>query len=306
MKILVTGGLGFHGAHLAKHLLHKGHDVTLFNTLSPNSESRLDFFDVKPKIIWGSVADKELVHKSVAGQDTVFHLAARINVDESIQDPVAFFDANITGTINVLEAVRANQNRLIYASTCAVYGVTPGVAVVKEDAELRPYSPYAASKAAADRICFSYFKTYGTDVAIARPFNIYGEGQKEKQFGALIAILINKALQGENLKVFGDGSQTRDYMNINDLVRAYELILDSKNTAGEVFNLGTGVETSVKDIAEYIAKKLGVGIEYGPARAGEVARFVADVNKLKEWGFSSSINIWEGIDRYIEWRKLQK
>ena len=143
------------------------------------------------------------------------------------------------------------------------------------------------------------------DVAIVRPFNIFGEGQKEGQFGALIPILVKRALKGENLQVFGSGSQTRDYLYIDDLVRAYELVLNSKNTAGEVFNFGTGIETSVKDIAEYIAKKMGVSVEYAQSRPGEVSRFCADVTKAKNMGFVPRYNIWEGIDKYVEWRKKQ-
>lgn len=306
MKILITGGLGFQGAHLTKHLLDKGHEVTVLNTLSEDTEKHLDFLPRKPKIVWGSVTDKELVRKSVREHDVVFHLAARINVDESIKDPLAFFDVNINGTVNMLEAVREQGNRLIYASTCEVYGVVPDKPCLDEESVLRPHSPYAASKAAADRICFSYFKSYGTNVTIVRPFNIYGEGQKEGGFGALIAILVKRALDGQNLKVFGSGTQTRDYMNIDDLVTAYDLILNSKNTAGEVYNFGTGAETSVKDIAEYIAKKIGVTVEYGEARPGEVSRFCADITKAKKLGFSPKVSIWEGIDRYIAWRKGQK
>ncbi len=306
MKVLITGGLGFQGTHLTKHLLSNDHEVTVLNTLSEDTTNHLNFLDKKPKIVWGSVTDKELVRKTVREHDVVFHLAARINVDESIKDPLAFFDVNINGTVNVLEAVRENKNRLIYASTCEVYGVVPDKPCLDEESVLRPHSPYAASKAAADRVCFAYFKSYGTNVTIIRPFNIYGEGQKEGEFGALIAILVKRALDGNNLQVFGSGTQTRDYMNVQDLVDSYDLILNTNNTAGEVYNFGTGVETSVKDIAEYVAKKIGVIVEYGEARPGEVSRFCADISKAKKIGFEPKIGIWEGIDRYINWRKSQK
>jgi len=305
MKVLITGGLGFQGAHLTKRFLDKGYEVTVLNTLSDQSERHLNFFERKPRIIWGSVTDKELVRKSVREHDVIFHLAARINVDESLRDPLAFFEANINGTVNVLEAVRENSNRLIYASTCEVYGVLPDKPCLDEESALRPHSPYAASKAAADRICFAYYKSFGTNVTVVRPFNIYGEGQKEGQFGALIPILVKKALSGENLQIFGSGMQTRDYMNISDLVDAYDLVLNTTNTAGEVYNFGTGIETSVKDIAEYIAKKIGVSVEYTHSRPGEVSRFCSDINKARKLGFEPKVSIWEGIDRYIKWRQSQ-
>lgn len=305
MKILITGGLGFQGAHLTKHFLDLGHDVTVLNTLSDHSLNHVKIFDKEPKIVWGSVTDKELINKTVREHDVIFHLAAHINVDESIKNPQVFCDVNINGTMNVLEAVKNFGSRLVYASTCEVYGVSPTRERIREEDELRPHSPYAASKAAADRICYSYFKSYGVDVTIVRPFNIYGEGQKEGQYGALIPILVKRALKGENLQVFGSGSQTRDYMYISDLVKAYDFVFNSKNTSGEVFNFGTGIETSVKDIAEYIAKKMGVSVEYTQSRPGEVSRFCADVTKAQSMGYMYQVKIWEGIDKYIDWRKKQ-
>ncbi|NTW21970.1 NAD-dependent epimerase/dehydratase family protein [Candidatus Falkowbacteria bacterium] len=306
MKILITGGLGFQGSHLTKHFLDKGHDVTVLNTYSEHSENHLDALAAKPRVVWGSVTDKELVRKTVRDHDVIFHLAANINVDESIKLPYSFVDVNVYGTMNVLEAVREFGGRLIYASTCEVYGVNPGMDLLNEDAPLKPHSPYAATKAAADRLCYAYFKTYNLDVAVVRPFNIFGEGQKDGQFGALIPIMVRRALHGENLQVFGSGSQTRDYMYIQDLISAYDMVMETQNSAGQVYNFGTGVETSVRDIAEYIAKKMGVTVEYTNSRPGEVSRFCADLTKAKGLGFTAKFTIWEGIDNYIAWKKVQK
>ena len=306
MKILITGGGGFQGSHLAESLIKKGHDITILNTFSEESERNIADFAKQARIIWGSITDKEIIDKTVRGQDVVFHLAARINVDESIEHPLDYLEVNIKGTYHVLEAVKQWGNRMIHASTCEVYGAPVDQQLINEGSELRPHSPYAASKAGADRLCFAYHKTYGTNVTIVRPFNIYGERQKGGPGGAVIAIFVQKALAGEPLKIFGDGSQTRDYVNINDLVKAYELILDKDELAGETINFGTGQETSVKDIAEHIAKKLDVKIEYCDARAGEVKHFGCDDSKAKKLGFVPKVDIWEGIDRYIEWRKTQK
>ncbi|MFA6587819.1 MAG: GDP-mannose 4,6-dehydratase [Patescibacteria group bacterium] len=307
MKILITGGLGFQGSHLAEHFQKAGHEVTVLNTISDRA---IEIWKKMPKgmtCVWGSITDKELVKKTIRDHDVIFHLAARINVDESIKDPAAYLDVNIYGTYNVLEAVREYGNRLIHASTCEVYGAPEQHLLIKEDAEMRPHSPYAASKAGADRLCFAYYKTYGLDVTMARPFNIYGERQKEKGGGAAIAIFVKRILDGQPIVIFGDGLQTRDYMNIDDLVQAYDLLLKHDGTAGEVFNFGTGVETSIKHIAEHIAEKMNGKIEYQEPRPGEVKSFIGgDITKSKSrLGFLPKVGIWDGIDRYITWRLTQ-
>ena len=304
-KILITGGMGFQGSHLAEHFLALGCDVTTLDVFSERTAGNADYFEKKPNIVWGSVTDPEIVRKTVQGHDIVLHLAAYINVDESMKDPGFTFRTNIEGTYNILEAVRKNKNRLIYASTCEVYGAPVGKRLIDEITELRPHSPYAASKAAADRLCFAYFKTYSLNAGIIRPFNIFGPRQNENEFGALIPILVKRAMEGNNLQVFGSGSQTRDYMYIDDAVSAYDLMVGLDNTAGQVYNFGTGVETSVKEIAEYIAGKFGVGIDYSGARPGEVTNFCADITKVRSLGFQPKVNIWQGIDKYISWRNSQ-
>lgn len=305
MKLLITGGLGFQGSHLAEHFLKKGHQVTVLNTLSERAVRILDSMAKKPVVVWGSVTDYEIVRKAVREHDTVFHLAAYVNVDESCINPRSCFEVNVLGTVNVLEAARECGARVIYASTCEVYGASSGETMIIEETELKPHSPYASSKAAADRICFSYFKSYGLDVAIVRPFNVFGPRQKEDGFGALIPLFVRRALNKENLFVFGSGEQTRDYMYITDLVSAYDLILRMTKTAGRAYNFATGVQTSVRDIAHYIAQKCGVSVAYQEARPGEVAAFLADTTRSKKLGFAARVAIWNGINRYITWRKKQ-
>ena len=308
MKILITGGAGFQGSHLSEFLLKEGHEVTVLNTYSKEIEPNVAMLSNKVRVIYGSVTDRTIVDKTVRGQDVVFHLAANINVDESLKNPLSFLDVNVMGTHYVLEAVKEHHVRLIYASTCEVYGdghTLKEGELLDETAELSPNSPYAASKAAADRWCNAYHKSFGVNVTIVRPFNIYGERQKNGTFGALIPILVRRALRGETLTVFGEGTATRDYLNIDDLVQAYNLVLHHPELAGKAINFASGVNTQVKDIAEYIAKAFGAEIEYGPARPGEVQRFPADISLARSIGFEPKIGIWEGIDRYIAWAKQQ-
>lgn len=309
MKILVTGGGGFQGSHLVESLLKKGHSVSVLNTYSEQAKKNLASVLNDINLIWGNVADQETIKKIFQEKyDVVFHLAARINVDESRKDPMAFIHSNIIGTQLILEAVRKDGARLIYASTCEVYGdghVLAREEGLKENAELRPNSPYAATKAAADRLCHAYFKTYGVNVTIVRPFNVYGERQKSGAFGALIPILVAKALRGENLTVFGDGVATRDYSHVSDIIEGYNLILERDLLAlrGEAINLASGCETRICDIATSIATELKVQISRGDPRPGEVARFHADISLAKSLGYEPKVSIWNGIERYIAWAK---
>jgi dTDP-glucose 4,6-dehydratase len=308
MKIVITGGAGFQGSHLAESLLAQGHDITIINTFTEEKLRNIEHFQDRIRVVFGSITDPVLVEKTIKGHDLVFHLAANVNVDQSLKDPKSFIDVNIVGTFNILEQVRAYGIRMIHASTCEVYGDGHDLGsgeLLDETAELKPNSPYAASKAGADRLCYAYYKSFGVDVTIVRPFNIFGERQKSGTFGALIPILVRKAMIGDPLTVFGDGSATRDYLHVSDLVRAYELVMNSKGLEGKSINFASGVNTSVKDIAEYIAKKFNAEIKHGPARPGEVTRFPADISFAHSIGFTPQVEIWEGIDRYIEWAKKQ-
>jgi len=306
MKILVTGGMGFQGTHLAQKFYELGHEVTVLNTLTPQALDNQKYLKEKAEVIWGSVTDAEVTGKAMRGKDVVFHLGARVNVDESILQPWETLEVNLRGTFNVLEASRKTGSRIIYASSCEVYGRSASQAPVAETAELRPMSPYAASKAAADRLGFAYFQTYKTPVTIVRFFNIFGERQKERDFGAVIPIFVGKAMRGEALEVFGDGEQSRDYLYISDVLDAYSAVLDHPELSGEVINFGTGLGTRVKDIAEYIAKKFNGKVSYTAARPGETTGMVADFSKAKRLlGWEPKVGIYEGIDRYIAWRKAE-
>lgn len=310
MEILVTGGAGFQGSHLSESLLERGHSVTVLNTSSKSANRNTSAFrsHERAAFISGSVTDGEMVHRAVRDHHVVFHLAANINVDQSLGDPESFLETNVMGTYRVLEAVRRYKNRLIYVSTCEVYGdghhLREGE-LLDETAELKPNSPYGASKAAADRLCYSYHRSYGLDVTIVRPFNIFGVRQKTGRFGALIPRLVRQAINGENLTIFGDGSATRDYLYVSDIVNAYNLVLHNTALRGRAINFASGIDTQVKDIVEYIAGKFDAKIARGEARPGEVARFPADIGLANSIGFKPEVDIWEGIDRYIQWAKDQ-
>ncbi len=305
MKLLVIGGGGFQGSHLVEHWLKRGHDVTVLNTWSEQTDQNISSFAKHIRLVWGSITDREIVEKTTRGHEVVVHLAARVNVDESIGAPGSVVEVNVLGTQNVLAAAVKYGARVIHASSCEVYGSAKPVPVT-ENSALLPHSPYAASKAGADRLCFAYHKTYGLDVSILRPCNIYGERQKETSGGAVIAIFVRRALEGKPLTVFGTGQQRREYMHVSDLVVAYDLVLNRSDLAGETLNCGTGEAISIRDLAEFIGPRMGVSVEYGPARPGEVPEFLSDSSKIRALGFTPSMKFWDGLERYIEWRKNRR
>ena len=302
MRILITGGGGFQGSHLAELWLKAGHDITVLSTYSQESERNLSSICNDITSVWGSVTDLEIVEKTVRSQDVVVHMAARINVDESIAGPVDFITVNVVGTYNVLQALRTTGARLLYSSSCEVYGSGPD-GPNSEGHALRPHSPYAASKAAADRLCHAYHMTYGVDVTILRPCNIYGERQKSGKGGAVISIFTENALNGRPLTLMGDGRQRREYMNVDDLVAAYDLVLSQPELSGETVNFGSGETISIKEIAEHIASEMGVDIEHLPARPGEVAGFDLDSSRARALGFFPKVKFWDGLTRYMDWRR---
>ena len=298
MRILINGGAGFQGSHLAEKWISDGHDLTILNTYSDEAKQNISSFANDVSIVWGSITDREIVEKTVRGHEVVVHLAAHVNVDESIANPRVFLDVNAGGTLNVLEAVRHTGARMIHASTCEVYGYTENTPVT-EHAEFRPHSPYAASKAAADRMCFAYYKSYGLDVTIVRPSNVYGERQKAGRGGAVIPIFASLAAEGKPLTVFGSGTQSREYIHVQDLASAYDLILKRTDLAGTILNVGTGETPSVLEIATFISERLGVPIENGPARPGEVPGFALDSSAIKALGFEPEVKFWDGLARYL-------
>ena len=304
MRILITGGAGFQGSHLTERCLSTGHQVTILNTFSDYAVHSIGHLAKDVSIVWGSITDPEIVEKTVRGQELVVHMAARINVDESIEAPSSFLAANIMGTYNVLEAVRKYSCRLVYASSCEVYGTHQRV--VSENSELRPHSPYAASKAAADRLCFAYCQTYGVDVVIVRPSNVYGPRQKGGKGGAVIPIFVQRALEHRPLTVFGTGEQRREYIHVEDIVRGYELVIGRTDLQGEVVNFGTADTPSIKEIAEFISQQFDTSVEFLPARLGEVQGFNLDSSKATQLGFVPQVPFWDGLDSYIRWRKSEQ
>lgn len=321
MKALVTGGAGFIGRNLVHHLLENDYTVTVLDDFSSGSvENIREFFNNNNFLLeQGDVRDYEIVRECMRDADVVFHLSAQINVEESIIDPATSFEINTEGTLNILEAGRRFRPKMIiYASSTEVYG-TAQMDPMPESHPFNPQSPYAAGKAAADRLCSAYHHTYGLPVAIIRQFNTYGPYQRFKGYSAVIPIFVNQVLNRRPPTVFGDGTQSRDFHYITDLMYGYDLMLDRLDGLnGKTINFGTGVATSVNELADMIVnicvEKYGwseeVKKEIQPVhlapRPGEVHKFSADITLAKEiLGFSPRVSLEEGLSMYIDWFRAE-
>jgi len=292
-KALVTGGAGFVGHHLVQKLLELNCEVVILDDLSTGN---IENASSKSTFIEGDIRDQESLSKAAMGCDTIFHLAARVELQKSIVDPVDCFSVNVTGTANVvMEALKERKRRLILASSCAVYPLHPEDAL-SEDMSTLGATPYAISKVVGEQILSFYQENSNLNACSLRCFNIYGPGQRaDSQYAAVIPKYIESAKQGIPLKLNGGGLQTRDFIHVDDVVDAY--ILMSNNDVRGVFNLGTGVETSIKSLAEIV-----VGIEkktdtiIAPSNSGDASSSFADISKIQAISnFKPKVLINDGI-----------
>ena len=307
-KVLITGADGFIGSHLTERLIALGADVSIF--IRGNSTEGTRNFSVKnlknsivsiSNILAGDIASVDSI-KLIKKNDpeVIFHLAAEAYVPKSFKQPILVKEVNLDGTLNVLEAAMklSSVKRVVCTSSSEIYG-TSNLAI-NEDHPLNPTSPYGASKAAADRYCFSYWNTYGLPIAIIRPFNTYGP----RHTYDVIPKFISLALKNEPLTVHGDGSQTRDFTYVDDMIEAFLLMGSRKEAVGEAVNFGTGRDVSVKEIAEKIIKYSNSGskIEYVEKRTSEVQKLLCDPSKAKRlFSWEAKVSIDEGLRKNIQW-----
>ena len=306
MNILITGGAGFLGSHLTRYLLEHGYSVEgVDNYAHPIAD--LAMHPKKPLDIDVAGEAWQTDHRLkdfVSGCDVIVHLAATISVNLSVEKPELAVRNNILGVLNVLEACRKNDLKMVYASSCEVYGSNQYAAVpMNERHPLNPQSPYGASKLAGEFLCRTYRKIYGLQVNVTRCFNFFGEMQREDDYGAAIAIFTRRCLNGESPVVFGDGYQTRDYTYISDIVRAYDIAINN-DFGDQPVNFCSGKETSINRLADLIIKISGANLkrEYGPARKWELRRSWGNASQaLREYGWKPEISLEEGLRKYVEW-----
>ena len=295
MRALVTGGAGFIGSHLVDALVERGDSVLVLDDLSTGKTENLN---PGATFVEDDVRDAAAVDAAFAELDpeVCFHLAAQADVRRSVEDPVRDAEINTIGTIRVLEAARRHETRVVFSSTGgAIYGECTAAAT--ETAPRLPLSPYGTSKLASEEYLGAYGRLYGTTHVALRYANIYGPRQDPHGEAGVIAIFFGRLANGEPPRIFGDGRQTRDYVYVGDVVAA---TLAAAGQAGGVFNVGTGVETSVLELAEACARVSGQKLEplFEPARLGELERSVLDPTLAAETlGFRAAVAIEDGLAR---------
>lgn len=316
MRLLVTGGLGFQGSHLADYWLSQGHTVTLLNTSSERAVRLAHETGLinRARVVWGSITDWEVVSKAVEGQDVVINLAAWANPDKTLEQPWGAVNVNVMGTLNVLNAVKKAEIPIIHGSSCEVYGSSWFFDHKPQDehAPFHPNTPYAAGKAGADALVWSYAISYDVHAVILRPCNIYGPRQRSGPHGGVIPNFFEQARLGANvLTIRGSGNQTREFLYISDRVWAYNRILKAVNLGalkgGRIFNVGSGENVAVSEIAQMVAELVGkpyIKIEREASRKGDVSSFTMRSNEFREqFDFEPQVPFKTGLQKYWEWKQ---
>jgi dTDP-glucose 4,6-dehydratase len=308
-RVLVTGGAGFIPSNLIRHLLeHTEHDVISLDALTyaASIENLADVMShPRLEFVHGDIRDAGLVDEVVGGIEVIVNAAAESHVEKSIRDGASeFVTTNVEGTQILLDAIRAQPvERFLLLSSSEVYG-TAAYAPMDERHPLEPRSPYAATKAGADRLAYSYRVTYGLPIVIVRPFNNYGPRQHPEK---VVPRFITQALGGEDLTIHGDGHASRDWLYVDDTASAIEALIDAPLDAvgGEVVNVATGTDLSVGEIARLVLEAVGdptVDVVHVEERPGQVDRHIGSTEKLARLtGWRASTSFEDGLERTIDW-----
>ena len=303
-KCIVTGGAGFVGSNLSHELIKQGAEVKIIDNMYSGKNENVEFLkDNGVKIVNGSITDKEILEKEMKGYDFVFHQAALVSVIESIEKPEMSREINLEGTINVLEAARKNEiERVVFASSCAIYGDTIKLPVSESD-ESKPMSPYAEDKLMGEKSCVKYSQKYDLPVVCLRYFNIYGPRQSSKSaYAAAIPKFIEKILSGNEIEIYGDGKQTRDFVFVEDIVQANLKAALEKNANGSCLNIGSGTETAINEVIKMIMEitEKEVEIKYSDERKGEIKNSYANITEAKKiLDYEPQWSLKRGLDKTI-------
>jgi len=311
MTILVTGGAGFIGSHLCKHLLANGHRVICLDNFD-------NFYDPSIKeqniaaslgkslfdLVRGDIRD-QVVLKNIFQENTVdcvVHLAAKAGVRPSIQQPLDYMDVNVNGTVTLLEAMQqAGVRRFIFGSSSSIYGNQTKIPFSETDDVSQPISPYAASKHSGELLCHVYHHLYGMEVACLRFFTVYGPRQRPD---LAIHKFTQLALSGQPIPLYGDGGTRRDYTFVADIVRGIEQVVEMPGLGYEIINLGGGQPVTLFEMVKAVEQALGQPLEINflEKQPGDVEQTHADIRKANAlFGYQPSISLLEGVRRFVEW-----
>jgi len=302
---LVTGGAGFIGSHLVEELLSRGERVRVLDNFSTGKRENLTPHARHIEIVEGDLRSQHTVREAVKGADYVLHQGALPSVPRSIEDPVTTNDVNIGGTLNVLDAAKeAGVKRVVFASSSSVYGAGEGMPK-REDMPAQPISPYAVTKFTGEKYCRVFSETYGLETVALRYFNVFGPRMDPNStYSAFIPIFIVGIIEGRSLTVNGDGTVSRDFTYITNVVHANMCAAEADEAAGEVYNIGCGVSMSLNDVIARLENLTGneAGITYGPPRSGDLPLSMADITRARNrLSYTPQVTVGEGLERAVAW-----
>jgi nucleoside-diphosphate-sugar epimerase len=303
--MLVTGGAGFIGSHLAERLLVEGHHVRVLDNFSTGRRANIEGFADRIEVLEEDIRDFAAVSRGVRGAEVIFHEAALASVPRSVDDPSASNETNVRGTLNVLLAARdAGVRRVVYASSSSVYGDAPDLPKSEEMAP-SPASPYAVTKLAAEHYCHVFTALYGLECVALRYFNVFGPRQDPaSQYAAVVPLFVTALLEGQAPVIYGDGEQSRDFTFVTNVVDANIAASTAPGAAGEVMNIACGSTVTVNELLGRLRGITGSSIEarHEEPRRGDVRHSFADVSKARRiLAFSPALGFEEGLRLTVEW-----
>jgi UDP-glucose 4-epimerase len=304
---LVTGGAGFIGSHIVRALLAEGKKVRVLDNFSTGKWENLDDLDGKIEVLEGDLQDPARVVEAVKGVDIIYHQAALVSVALSMEDPEACYEINVHGTIGLMDAAReAGVQKMVLASSAAVYGESE-VFPLTEAVTSPPLSPYAASKLVNEVYARLYTDIFNFPVVALRYFNVYGPRQApDSDYAAAIPIFIRLLLNGKAPMIFGDGNQVRDFVFVEDIVRANLAAAASPEANGKVLNICTGQETKIIDLLETLIPMIAPGTapKYAPPRAGDIYKSIGDPSLARQtMAYFAQTSLADGLDRTVAWMR---
>jgi UDP-glucose 4-epimerase len=304
MQALVTGGAGFIGSNIVKLLIDEGHTVTVLDNLLSGYRENLNPFP-QVRFIAGDIRDPQAVAEACAGAEVIFHLAASVGNKRSIDLPLDDAEINVLGTLQILEAARAHGPRkVVISSSAGIFGELKTLPI-KEDHPIAPISPYGATKLAAEKLGLAYAGLYDLEVVALRYFNVYGVNQRYDAYGNVIPIFAHRILHHQPITIFGDGEQTRDFINVADVARANYQAGMAVGVSG-AFNLGSATRISINKLAALLYATVAAEpqITYGPPRPGDVRDSLADIRAAQTaFGFQPRVELENGLREYMTWAK---
>jgi UDP-glucose 4-epimerase len=312
MKYLVTGGAGFIGSHIVRTLLEQRESVRVLDNFSTGKRENLEdlaqqFNGDRFEVLEGDLREVSRVEEAVRGVEVIFHEGAFVSVPQSMDEPQTCFDVNITGTSRLFDAARAaGVRRAVVASSAAVYGESDALPLVEETLP-QPLSPYAVSKRVAEMYVELFTNSFGLEAVALRYFNVYGPRQRpDSMYAAAVPIFARRLLDGKSVTVFGDGGQTRDLINVRDVVRANLIASEHPNAAGKILNICTGIETRLLDLLEVMYQLFpnAPKPEFAAPRAGDIYRSVGSPGKAAEvMGFRAEVSLSDGLKETVDWMR---